>query len=265
MHKPTQHHAKWLAFGVLAAALPGAIAGPRDFPPGVEQKVLVSAGQRHSYYRFIPPRAAVNAPLPLLVVMHGAGGSGLDQIEAWRAAAEEKQFILLGPNIPNSAAAWDELYDHPEWIHEAVGEISREHPVDVRRMYLWGYSAGGMFSFYLAFLESRYFAAAAVHGAVIENFKYQMADFAERRLPIAYYIGTRDQWWPVEKTRASRDALLARGFPVHYVELPGADHNFLASADVVTRDAWAFFNRYALDRDPRFDPPDLARIKRALR
>ena len=250
---------------LLAICLGGAGAASSALAPGIEQKEIVRGGERHSYYLFVPPRAPRTSPLPLLVVMHGAGGNGLDQISAWRAVADQYQFMLLGPNIANSPAAWDDLYDHPEWIRDAIGETSAEHPVDGRRMYLWGYSAGGMFSFYFAFLESRYFAAAAVHGGVIENFKYQMADFAARKLPIAYYIGTRDQWWPVEKTRASRDALLARGFPLHYVELAGADHNFFASAGPITSDAWKFMSRHALDADPRFDPLDLKRIKSALR
>lgn len=249
----------------MAMCLNGARAAAPEPAPEIELKTIVRGGEKHSYYLFIPSHAPRNAPLPLLVVMHGAGGNGLDQVSAWRAVAERNRFVLLGPNIANSPAAWDELYDHPEWIREAIEEASAEHPVDGRRIYLWGYSAGGMFSFYFAFLESRYFAAAAVHGGVIENFKYQMADFAERKLPIAYYIGTRDQWWPVEKTRATRDALTARGFPVHYVELKGADHNFFASAEQITGDAWNFMGRYALESDPRFEPLDLKKIKSALR
>jgi dienelactone hydrolase len=135
---------------------------------------------------------------------------------------------LLAPNIDNSPQAWDALYDHPEWIRNAIDTLSQTYPVDKHRLYLWGYSAGGMFTFYFAFLESRYFAAAAVHGGVIEDSKYQMADFAVRKIPLAYFIGTRDQWWTTKQSRASRDALLARHFEVHYMELAGADHNFFA-------------------------------------
>ena len=132
-------------------------------------------------------------------------------------------------------------------------------------MYLWGYSAGGMFSFYLAFLESRYFAAAAVHGGVIENAKYQMADFAVRKVPFAYYIGTKDQWWSVNQTRASRDAMLSRGFTVHYVEMKGADHNFYTRREEITSDAWKFMKQFMLDAEPQFDPLNLAKIKAALK
>ncbi len=122
-----------------------------------------------------------------------------------------------------------------------------------------------MFTFYLAFMESHYFAAAAVHGGIIENAKYQMADFAVRKVPFAYYIGTRDQWWTVKQTRASQEALASRGLTVHYVEMNGADHNFYARSGEITSDAWKFMRQHALDGEPQFDPLDLAKIKTALK
>lgn len=237
----------------------------QTLPPGVERKTIQSGASLQSYVLYVPERRGETGLMPLLVVMHGAGGNGLEQVQAWLPLAAAESVILLGPNIENSARVWDQLYDHPEWIRGAIDQTAREHHVDSRRLYLWGYSAGGMFSFYLAFLESRYFAAAAVHGGVIENFKYQMADFARRKIPLAYYIGTRDQWWSVQQTRASRDALVSRGFPVHYVELEGADHNFHARSGEITRDAWSYMSRLSLEAAPQFDPLDLPKIKAALK
>jgi poly(3-hydroxybutyrate) depolymerase len=253
---------------ILVAALltlGGATAVAQELARGVEKKTIGAGVAQQSYYLFVPDHAKKDPPMPLIVLVHGAGGSGLDQLEAWRSLAERHGIILLAPNIRNSAADWDQLYDHPEWIRDAVNEVGRKHPVDGRRMYLWGYSAGCMFSFYFAFLESRYFAAAAVHGGVIENFKFQMADFAVRKVPFAYYIGTKDQWWTVQQTRATRDALTARAFPVHYVELNGADHRFFMRAEEITSDAWKYMKQFALDKEPQFDPLDLEKIKSDLR
>jgi poly(3-hydroxybutyrate) depolymerase len=237
----------------------------QSLPPGVGKKDIQSGSTRQSYYFYVPEHAKNAKAMPVIVVMHGSGGDGLGQVLAWMALAEANHVILIGPNIGNSVAAWDELYDHPKWILDAIAEVGKKNPVDGRRVYLWGYSAGGIFAFYLAFMESRYFAAAAVHGGVIEQFKYQLADFAVRKVPFAYYIGTRDQWWTVEQTRASRDALIRRGFTVHYTELKGADHNFYARSEEITADAWKFMKEYALDSDPEFDALDLPRIRAAFR
>lgn len=256
---------RFAAVGIMLAAATGELA---RF--SMSQEVLAKAtmrvdGTSHSFDLFVPDRDKDTPPMPLLVAMHGAGGDGYGQIQAWLPVARANKIILLAPNIDNSPQAWDSLYDHPEWIHDAIDSLSQSYPVDKHRLYLWGYSAGGMFTFYFAFIESRYFAAAAVHGGVIENFKYQMADFAVRKIPLAYYLGTRDQWWTTKQSRASRDALLSRNFEVHYVELAGADHNFYARSAEITADAWEFFKRHPLDDEPRFDSLDLKKIKKALR
>jgi poly(3-hydroxybutyrate) depolymerase len=253
------------AAATIAALCFWAGAVGQSLPQGVEKKSIQCDNAQHSYYLYVPEPGKNARPMPVIVVMHGAGGSGLEQVLAWKSVAEESKIILIGPNINNSAADWDQLYDHPEWIRSAIDETGKAHPVDERRIYLWGYSAGGMFSFYLALMESRYFAAAGVHGGIIENAKYQMADFAVRKVPFAYYIGTRDQWWTVKQTRASKEALVSRGFSVHYVEMQGADHNFYAHSAEITSDAWKFMKQYSLDGEPLFEPLDLAKIKTALK
>jgi poly(3-hydroxybutyrate) depolymerase len=253
------------AVGIALAAATGAHAQGAQAPEVLSTAVFHLGGTDRSCVLFVPQQEADAPPMPLLVALHGAGGSGADQIRAWLPVARANKIIVLAPNIDNSPAAWDTLYDHPEWIHEAIDALGQSYPVDKHRLYLWGYSAGGMFSLYFAFLESRYFAAVAMHGGIIENAKYQMADFAQRKIPVAYYIGTRDQWWSTKQTRASRDAMLSRGFEVHYVELKGADHNFFANSAEITSDAWEFFKAHPLADDPVFDPIDHAKIKKSLR
>jgi poly(3-hydroxybutyrate) depolymerase len=256
---------KLAAVGIALAFATGVQAHRSAAQEVLSKAVLRTGDTPHSFDFFVPERDKDAPPMPLLVALHGAGGDGLGQIQAWLPVARANKIILLAPNIDNSPQAWDVLYDHPEWIRDAIDSLGQSYPVDKHRLYLWGYSAGCMFSFYFAFLESRYFAAAAVHGGVIEDFKYQMADFAERKIPIAYYIGARDQWWTTKQARASRDALLSRSFEVHYVELAGGDHNFFARSKEITADAWEFFKQHPLAGEPSFDPLDLKKIKKALR
>jgi poly(3-hydroxybutyrate) depolymerase len=119
----------------------------QDLPAGVEKKIIQAGSTQQSYYVYAPEHARDAKPMPVIVVMHGAGGNGLEQVAAWKPLAEANNIILIGPNIRNSAADWDQLYDHPEWIKSAIDETGKQHPVDQRRIYLWGYSAGGMFTF----------------------------------------------------------------------------------------------------------------------
>ncbi len=255
-----------LRFALLAAVLAANLhAQDSTTPELIRGGVIQVDGKPHSFDLFIPGSDTHAPPMPLLVALHGAGGNGRGQINAWLSVARANKFIVLAPNIDNSPQAWDTLYAHPEWICGAIDALAKSYPIDRHRLYLWGYSAGGMFMFYFSFLESRYFAAAAVHGGVIEDNKYEIADLATRKIPIAYYIGTRDQWWSTKQTRATRDALLLRGFEVHYVELKGEDHNFFTNSGEITEDAWQFFKQHRLPDGPIFDPLDREKIKNALR
>ena len=68
-------------------------------------------------------------------------------------------------------------------------------------------------------------AAAAVHaGALREPQQYAVIDSAQRKIPIAIFVGTKDPYFPLEAVRATRDALKAHGFPVELTEIPGHDH-----------------------------------------
>jgi len=255
----------WAAAKQQPPQAPQTAQAPQAPQPILEQKVTRAGHDYNKYAVYIPAGVPPDKALPLMVVMQAAGQEALGQISAWKGVADKNQVMLLAPSVGTLSSDWDHLYDHPEWIRAAIDETRKNHSVDVRRMYLWGDSAGGMFAFYFGFLESNYFAAVAVHGSVIQNFKYQIADFATRKIPIAYYMGTRDGWWSLAQSHAVRDALTTRGFPLHYVELKGADHEFFTHLDQVTGDAWEFLSQQALETDPKFEPIDLSKIKHALK
>ena len=118
--------------------------------------------------------------------------------------------------------------------------------VDPKRTYAFGYSAGGYFSFDAATLLSGRFAGAGVFAAFIAPDYVWIVDKATRATPIALYIGDRDQYFSLDQTRGTRDLLLSRGFPVHYVELPGQDHAYARVSEAVNRDAWEFLSAAAL-------------------
>ena len=69
---------------------------------------------------------------------------------------------------------------------------------------------------------------------------------AQRKTPIAIYIGDHDQFFTVENVRKTRDLLLKAGFPIHYVELANHDHNYYARSDEINSDAWKFFRKNSL-------------------
>jgi enterochelin esterase-like enzyme len=46
--------------------------------------------------------------------------------------------------------------------------------------------------------------------------------------------------------RKTRDLLKKSGFPVHYVELQGHDHNYYSLSEQINSDAWDFLRKVEL-------------------
>jgi len=95
-------------------------------------------------------------------------------------------------------------------------------------------------------LASQYFAAVAVHANHIAAEYVGILDKATRKTPIALYIGDHDQFFTVQQVEQTRDLLLRKNFPVHYVELKHHDHNYYAISERINQDAWEFLSQQRL-------------------
>ncbi len=104
----------------------------------------------------------------------------------------------------------------------------------------------------MAILESEYFAAGAIHAGAVSSDYFSIFDFATRKIPLAIYIGTKDQFYPIEVVRATSEALKKRGFPLLYREMPGHDHNYKAVAPEINKEIWEYFTSNPLPQDPRY-------------
>jgi polyhydroxybutyrate depolymerase len=106
---------------------------------------------------FVPDRPAASG-LPLLVFLHGLGGTGQALRDALRLSAHgsEKGFAYLAPegasdysgrqfwNATASCCNFDSLkVDHVAALREWIVEATRRPVVDAGRVYLIGYSNGG--------------------------------------------------------------------------------------------------------------------------
>jgi predicted esterase len=190
-------------------------------------------------YRSRPPGPA----RPAIVLLHGAGGNGQASIAEWRDLASEQGVLLVAPTLLYGPKFEPVI---PTLLRAILAEVRSAWKPDPRRVYIFGHSAGGVLTFDTAMLDGDCFAAAAVHAAVIyPNYDWILGR-ARRRIPIAYYIGDRDQFFPLAAARRTRDLLAAAGFPLHYLEMPGHDHDYRAVAPQVNRDAWAFLSQQIL-------------------
>lgn len=227
---------------MAACALVGAaffwFGGPKA--AAQEARRVRCGSESYEYVLFSPARQTAR---PAILLLHGAGGGPSEMVTAWLALARREDVVLVAPRLPTAMRFEEAAPAVFRCIVEDAGRIAR---IDRRRVYVFGHSVGGYLAYDAAVFGSEFFAAVAVHAAAIAEEYVGILDHARRKIPFAIYIGDRDAGVPLESVRRTRDLLLARGFAVHYVELPGHDHRYATLADRIDADAWAFLREQAL-------------------
>ncbi|HYX20779.1 MAG TPA: dienelactone hydrolase family protein [Thermoanaerobaculia bacterium] len=235
----------------FATLLAGAAALATAADATVEKTTVVSRGKERTVFVFAPSSVSPEHPAPLVVAFHGSGGSGKTMVEKWKPVAEKEGILVAAPDSTD-AVHWASPQDGPQLLEDVVKAMAERHPVDPRRVYLFGHSAGAVFALQMASLESEYFAAAAVHAGAVDPKYFGIFDYAARKIPIAIWIGTKDQFFPLDSVRATADALKTRGFPVTLTEIPGHTHDYLHDEPDLNLAIWDFLAAQKLPEQPRF-------------
>ena len=215
---------------LVAAAHAGAALRPGDY-----EFLLAHQGVKRSYLVHMPPHAASNAPLPMVLNFHGGGSSAKTQKWYTRmdGTADREGFIAVYPNGTGGYGGrfhtWNagnccgiaalNRVDDVGFSLAVIGDLARKTAVDQTRIYATGLSNGSMMAYRLAAEASdRIAAVAGVAGAMT------LPEFAPK-LPVAVmhihsiddhlalYDGGLSRAIPAANTRmfhASVDGMLAK-------------------------------------------------------
>jgi polyhydroxybutyrate depolymerase len=134
------------------------------------QRTIAFGGFERTYLVHVPQRAG-RGPMPLVVALHGQGGSGSNILEQghWVAKAEAEGFVVVAPEglaeNPNRRArflgnrrSWNsgDLTGSPAsargtddsgFIRAVIEAVRAEHGIDGRRIYVTGFSNGAAMAF----------------------------------------------------------------------------------------------------------------------
>jgi len=217
----------------------------------VTKQTIESQGKNRTYYLFVPETATPEHPTPLLVLLHGSGRNGQSLMDKWKDLGNKEGVVLIAPDAIASQG-WRIPGDGPEFLHNVISEVKAKHPVDPRRMYVFGHSAGASFALYMGLFESEYFAAVAIHAGGLQPNDNVIVERAARKIPIYIAVGTVDRLVPLEGVRATRDMLVKSGFEVQLIEMKGHDHWYYDLAPKINAAAWEFLKPLKLSEDPRY-------------
>ena len=224
-------------------------------PASAKEKTIKSefkfAGKWRTYYSFIPDE---QAPLPLVLLLHGSGRDGQVVVDAWKGLAAKEKFIIVGPDSFDPWA-WQSDKDSPNFLRAVVEQVNAKHPIDASRIYLFGHSGGAVYALLLALVESEFFAATAVHAGQLHPENYNLFAKAHRHMPIAIWVGDQDTSFPVDMVKTTVKEFQSRGFQVELTVIPNGTHRYEQDSDRVNSGAWEFFQKARLGNSDSIAKP----------
>jgi len=224
----------------------------QDKPNKILRESILSNKKKRTFYLYVPP--SVKAPAPLIVLLHGSGRDGMSLVEKWKDLADKEGIIIVGPDS-DGASGWSMPRDGPDFLRDLVEDLKSKYPINPRRVYLFGHSAGAVFALIMSLVEPEYFAATAIHaGAFRQPEEYKTITEGSHRIPIAIWVGTQDQYFSLRDVRATREAFRSKGFTLEVTEMPGHNHWYYDLAPSINASAWEFLKKYELTSDPRYSP-----------
>jgi poly(3-hydroxybutyrate) depolymerase len=236
-----------LVLGIVGAIVAAdAQAGDQDL-----NLTLTASGQQRAYRVFVPEGFGKSGPGPAVVLFNGSGSAVDGLLEPWKDVARKEGVLLIGP-AASKPGAWRIPEDSPDFSQEVVETVKTKFPVDPRRVYLFGHSGGAGHVLLLGLLESEYFAAVGAHAGALRSSDRALLDVPQRRIPMAIWIGARDQMVPLKMVRDTLAVLTSRDFPAKVFEMAGHTHSYAERATEVTGAAWEFLRKERLSADPKF-------------
>lgn len=150
------------------------------------KKMSVSGREIHVY---APSNLKDNSPL--LISCHGMDQDPNYQQSNthWEAVADTAGFVVVYPRGGTGMNTWDISGDKDtKWMTEIISQMSKDYKIDTKRVYLSGFSMGGMFTYHsMSKIADKIAAFAPTSGTNVMG-----ASKAQRPVPIIHPHGTND-------------------------------------------------------------------------
>jgi predicted peptidase len=205
---------------------------------GFESRMYTNeAGKIMPYRLFIPAQYNPQRTYPLVLWLHGAGGTGTDNLRQisgdqipgthlWTKAenqAVQPMFVLA----PQSQSGWvlpKEPGLNPE-LQMAMGvleSVRKEYRIDTKRIYVAGQSLGGFATWAVITSYPRLFAAAIV---LCNSGSLPKLARNIRNLPVWVFQGEKDSSLFVTASVEMVEAIRKAGGNAQYTSYPDAGHD----------------------------------------
>ena len=222
---------------------------PIGLQPNLKFKM---SGKTYSYALYVPESAKPN--MPMIVVMHGMGGSGANIIQSWVKRLRD-EFIIICPTYP-MGAWWSKNAEN--LILKLIKEARQNYSIDPDRIFLSGLSNGAIGAYLIGmFYPDRFAGIVPIAGGITERYMHFLVNL--NNTPTYMIQGEFDPIFPIKLARRIYKILSEMKSPVVYREHKerGAAHggHFLPESEIPELIKW-------LKKQKRDPSPKVVRITR---
>ena len=204
-----------------------------------------ASGETLPYRLFVPPSYDASSKYPLVVFLHGASASGIDNQRQltgsgfWGTAvwvsdvvqSIHPSFVLAPQANPRRGSAWVDQWSRPEdpaggrqepleLVIELIDRLATEFAIDEARLYVTGISMGGFGAWSAITRYPEKFAAAVpVCGGG------DPSSVGRNQTAVWAFHGLADQTVPVHRSQEMIEAFRVAGAEAKYTEYPGLAHD----------------------------------------
>lgn len=168
---------------------------------------------------YVPASYHPSRPLPLVLMLHGAGQSAEIGIEPFLPLADTAEIVLVAPD--SRGGTWDFLYGpygaDVEFIDRALAHVFERCAIDASRVVIEGFSDGASYALSLGITNGDLFSRVIAFSPCILQ---PAAEVGRPRVFISH--GTADRILPIDACgRRLVARLTAAGYPVEFHEFDG--------------------------------------------
>lgn len=218
---------------VTRNGLSPALSGWDHYSPSDEVKQLTQTHRIYgqTWHSYTPPGSEA---APVILLLHGAGRSGLSMIEMWQKTAQEQDLILIAPNALGSH--WEVRDLSHTALQNALSSSTLGRPAG--KVFLFGHSNGAVFASQLINRAQGPWKAAAMHGGFAPAEAFQPAAEAK---PVRLYLGDRDHIFTTPEAERTGKSMAKSGHRFTLQLIPGHTHWFYEIGPAIADDSWTWF------------------------
>jgi predicted esterase len=224
-------------------------------PSGLQSNLKITHnGKDYPYALYLPESTETDEKIPLIVILHGLGGSGANTLPAW-VERLDKKFAVLCPTYP-MGAWWARPAE--EMVLNLIDETRENYNIDSDRVFLAGLSNGAIGAYMIGmFYPDRFAGLIPIAGSITPRYMHFLMNL--RNTPVYMIQGAHDPIFPIKLSRRVHKILSDMKYPVIYREHAekGLAHggHFLPESEIPSMVEW-------INKQNRENNPDVVRMTR---